>query len=316
MPIFRFIKSLNPQIEIHVLGSAMNRRLIEYDPYVSKIINYDGSLLRSILFLLSLRKEHYDVIITGYYVMATKTGIIANLIGGPRAIKANVWQGDYRYALYNFQSKRSAEIQNMWGKMFAIAYELFENNIPSDDPKPYLYIPEEITGNVASILQGLDVQVRGFILINVSAREENMWESGRFASLIEQIALNYPGLKIIINATAKHQSYAKEIISKVNESYQGNSILLWQLSSDILEIAALCGYSFMLITPDTGMVHLAAALNIPVLAFYPSEYNSSFWAPFGVPCRCIPPPEHKNVNSINPETVFDKFMELYEEVKR
>jgi len=316
MPMFRFIKSLNPQTEIHVLGSALNRRLIEYDPYVTKIINYDGSLLKSIPFLLSLRKERYDVIITGYYVMATKTGIIANLIGGPRAIKANVWQGDYRYALYNFQSKRAAEIQNMWGKMFAIAYDLFENEIPSSDPQPYLYIPEEITENVVSLLQGMNVQPKRFILVNVSARDNNMWESSRFASLIGQIAINYPGTRIIINATAKHQSYANEIISKVEESYHGNKILLWQVSSDILEVAALCGNSLMLITPDTGMVHLAAALNIPVLAFYPSEYNSSFWAPFGVPCRCVPPPVHNDVNSINPDILFDKFSELYDEVRR
>jgi ADP-heptose:LPS heptosyltransferase len=316
MPMFRFIKSLNPQTEIHVLGSSLNRRLIEYDPYVTKIINYDGSLLKSIPFLLSLRKERYDVIITGYYVMATKTGIIANLIGGPRAIKANVWQGDYRYALYNFQSKRAAEIPNMWGKMFAIAYDLFENDIEDTDPQPYLNIPDDIMHEVADLLQEIGAIPRRFILINVSARDNNMWDIDRFASLIELIARKYPELMIIINATAKHQDYANELINKASATQTVKNILLWRLSPDILEIAALCSYSLMLITPDTGMIHIAAALNIPVLAFYPSEYNSTFWAPFGVACRCVPPPEHNNVNSISLEIMFKKFIELYKEVKR
>jgi ADP-heptose:LPS heptosyltransferase len=73
--------------------------------------------------------------------------------------------------------------------------------------------------------------------------------------------------------------------------------------------------SLVVITPDTGVLHLASATGRPVVALYtPTSVHLDRWLPRGVPYRVVMAPPGKFVGDIEPARIADSFAELYDEI--
>ena len=56
--------------------------------------------------------------------------------------------------------------------------------------------------------------------------------------------------------------------------------IYYPLTENIHDSAAIVKYARCLISPDTSLVHIASAFNVPTIAIYTDEFNSITWPPF------------------------------------
>ena len=66
-----------------------------------------------------------------------------------------------------------------------------------------------------------------------------------------------------------------EILEKLVEKLDRKNIKLLPKTKGIGEAAGILKYSDMLVSVDTGIVHIASAYNIPIVGIYPLTENSA-----------------------------------------
>lgn len=312
LPMIKFIKQLIPHASIHLLASERNSKLAEFDRNIDKIHLFDGRIIKSFIKLYKLRKEKYDIIFSAFYTLVTRNGIICNIIGGREAIKVNIWQDERRYVFFNYQSKIAAEKLSMYEKMYYMVADTIAGGENFNIIEPYLFIPDASRNRCFEKLQNLGLESKKIIAINLSAgRKLNEWHIDNYVKLINSL-LNTPiHYDLLIFYHKKDLDKCNYIISKSNESKK--KIFVYPPTDDILEIASLIEQSALLVTPDTGTVHICSATKTPLVVMYNEEYTYRLWHPYGVVHRALIS-KSKDKMIISPESVYENTMELLKEL--
>ncbi len=312
LPMIKLIKELIPNAEIHLLASVSNSKIVENDNIISKIHLFDGKIIKSFFKLHKLRKENYDIIFSAFYTLVTRNGIICNIIGGRKAIKVNLWQDEKRYAFFNYQSKVGATKSSMWEKMYYMVADSIAGGEEYDNFEPYLTIPEISRQNCLNNLKDLNLRPRNFIAINLSAgRKYNLWFNDNYVRLIYGLINSKISANIILIYHPQDINIASEIFRKF--ATNSEVVKLYPITYDVLEIAALLEKCLLLITPDTGVVHICSALKTPVVAIYSEEYTFNLWKPYKIKYRALIS-EDKNKMIVKPELVCLNTLELLREL--
>lgn len=129
--------------------------------------------------------------------------------------------------------------------------------MPEYFPKPSLPLNEKSEIKI----QDFTKNINNFTLINISAsKEHKMWHDNYWS---EFIRAHVNTLEPIVICSAPHDKHRAEQI----KSDSGVSALIFS-STEICDVVSLIYRAKLLITPDTSLVHIAAAFNKPVLALY------------------------------------------------
>lgn len=83
------------------------------------------------------------------------------------------------------------------------------------------------------------------------------------------IGINENIIVYIMTLPNKYEELLKQI-----ESWNENRIIICPETEDILDAAALIKHSNILVSVDTGVVHIASAFNIPVISIFSNNENS------------------------------------------
>lgn len=119
-----------------------------------------------------------------------------------------------------------------------------------------------------------------------SARD---WKAVNFKLLAKDLA-NYDGIKIIITGSKSEQEICLEV-SKSNKKII-NTAGLFSLE----EIIALIAGASLFISNSTGVIHIAAALGVRVIGFYPStpHLSAKRWGPYTKNAVILSPPQNND----------------------
>ena len=112
------------------------------------------------------------------------------------------------------------------------------------------------------------------------------WPPERFAELIVKIIHDLNG-RVIVFGGPSEVEIADEIINEINKlkirqkiEHYGSRILVMSGKTNLRELAALISRCDAFITNDSGPMHMASALYVPVVAIFGST-NSTATGPFG-----------------------------------
>jgi ADP-heptose:LPS heptosyltransferase len=109
-----------------------------------------------------------------------------------------------------------------------------------------------------------------YIIINPNAsdlRIERRWPQEKFSKLLEQISERYPEIKTILIGSKEEKNYVMQIAENIDSKYKNNVInTAGKLS--IEELIALISKAALVITNDTGPMHLAFATQRPTIALF------------------------------------------------
>jgi ADP-heptose:LPS heptosyltransferase len=79
------------------------------------------------------------------------------------------------------------------------------------------------------------------------------------------------------------------------------------------DFASLLSSCEALLTPDTSVVHLGAAIGLPMVAYYPYESRAlHYWTPVGVQYEMI---VFNDASTLSPEEVKDQYQSLISKIE-
>lgn len=264
--LFRSIKRKYPEISIHYAafqGPAMN---IIDDPDLDKVWIAEGKSYSQLSELAKkLKKEKFDLFIN--LQPGIRTRVFSMMLGTPKTVT------------YSKTFKLHA-VENFWrtGKQVFPDIEL--------DKNLKLYIKEEVKNRVAGLLDKSNMVI-AFNMGVSPTRQGRRWPQSYWTKLATKLLEDYD-CEIILTGSQEDREFSEILldISPRIRSFCG------KLS--INENSALLGLCDLIVSGDTGPLHVATALGVPAIGLYGAAPVSRT-GPYGEKCKaafsslaCVP----------------------------
>ena len=217
--------------------------------------------------LSDLRGIHYDAVID--FQGAVRSGLLARWSGAP------IIYGDAqpRENAASMFYTRNVLLQLNGTHVVQQAVALAEKVIPVQvGPAAGAQVEFPVDPDAESKISGLTAGARDFVILNPGAGwGAKMWPAARYAQVAKELAKD--GISSLVNYGPGEEELAASVEASSNGAAR-------RISCSVSELIALTRRARLLIGGDTGPMHLAAALKIPVVAIF-GPTNPARNGPFG-----------------------------------
>ena len=269
-PVFRELKLAYPEINISVLASKLNRGVLVNNPYVDKIYtNHKNNLLGDLPTLLKLRKMKFDVCVEFDHSVIPHAIIRLRIIK-PKKVISVFKEGRYglqgkELEIYDYYTEKpkNSHFRDIW------LNTLNPFNVKPESKKYDLFCTDQQKKKAIDFL--LQFQNKIIIGINLEGAVKG-----------KRITPNK--LKVICRGLYQANKDVQIVLLSSPITYEDiirlskNMGLPYVFSSykteSILDIAALIQNLQLVITPDTSIVHIASAFNVPVVSIHENNDDS------------------------------------------
>ncbi len=258
---FRAIKKAHPDWTIHVLAGAANREVINSNPYVDKIYPFSGlwSTLRT------LRQERYDI----YYFHKNKVTLRDFVLLKYIASKVNVGRNKAGFRLFDYSIEAPTDTEF---DRFARFLELLRVD-DIDCQYDFHLTSEELSRGKSYITR---LSGRPVIAFNrYGHRRGKLFSRSRTIQLIREINRVYREAAIVMLCSPETRN---ETVQIQREQGLGN-VHAATATQTIRDSAAIVHYADLVVTPDTSIVHIACAFDIPQICVYRDRTELKLWRP-------------------------------------
>lgn len=269
-PAQRRLRREYPSAGLHLLTLAQNRELVAMLPQIDRLLTVDFRQPWRFLFALlrllrRLRHERYDLIVDAEFF--ANTSAILGRLAAPQRLAGFSRPGSRRGELLDIRidfSERHHAASNFERLALAAAGTRVSNNAT---PQPRLHLPQ------APVPAAIAALPAGYVVLNVHASPlalERRWPAAYFVVLGNWLLRRYQTTLVLIG-TAHERAYTAAIARRLGSgAINVAGMLTLAGTARLLQGAAL------LISNDSGPVHLASALDVPVAAFYGPETPALF----------------------------------------
>lgn len=215
-----------------------------------------------------------------------------------------------------FNTRR--HIRETYGEMARTAGLSIEG-LPEE---PLIIYPED-EEKAASFLSSQGWTKKRLVLVNPNASElmyERRWPQEHWAFFLREITSNWPDFIFALTGTTAEKSYVQEIINKLPAG-TGDKVFNMAGRWDLGTFLAILKKAYVLVTVDSGPLHMAVALGVPTVSLWgpvepdhyaPQEGNHVviYRPPYCSPCLFhadVPPCGGNNVcmKNISPHVVLE-----------
>lgn len=309
--LFKLLKQSNPDLIIDVLAPDWTFSLLSRMPEINQSISLplkhgELNLIARYRLAKQLRAHQYDQAIV--LPNSFKSALIPWLAGIP---KRTGWRGEFRYGLLN-------DIRTLDKQRYPLMIEQFiALGLPKEAPLPAVYPYPSFTISTdaqAAVLQKYQPIYRDKPILAISAGAEfgpsKRWPVEYFAAVANQKITE--GWDVWLFGSPKDKPITDKIMELTKDQCE-NIAGRTELSETIALLSLVSG----LITNDSGLMHIAAALNKPLIAIYGST-SPAFTPPLSTqatilklnlvcqPCfaRDCPLKHHRCMLDLKPEQVL------------
>ncbi|HNW97934.1 MAG TPA: glycosyltransferase family 9 protein [Bacteroidales bacterium] len=326
-PLIQSLRKNYPEAKIIFITTQTNEELLKKIKCIDEIIVLNDRnsfiLVKSLpSFILKIISKKIDI----YYdleIYSNISTLISALSMAKNRFGFYLRSSDYRLGIYThmmFYNVKSPIYQTyLQFARLSIAEENIVTDILSIKSTDSLKPSSKIIENIKS---------KKYIVINPNAsdlRIERRWDAQKFSDLIKRISEKYPSLEIILIGNKNEKKYVDEIINSVNNK----SVISLAGETSVEELIAIIENAEILITNDTGPLHLAFATKTKVVALFgpcsPAQYANIdrcsviYKNVYCSPCvhEFISPPCNGNnicMKLIKVDEVFDAFIKCKENI--
>jgi ADP-heptose:LPS heptosyltransferase len=273
LPILRGLKAANPKLRIGVLASPSNVELLATESAVDESYVLGPGLWNILKSLWAMRNQHYEVVLNFIFNRTTTGALIANLVG---RTSIKVGQGEPKYHFYfNKVVSLKRNSTSMTGVLESFVNQAFSAPVSLDRVPLTINIPASNQRVVEGFLDRHAIGTDHFIVLNLSVGESaRKLSKEQYRSIVRHVCGQYE-FKIVLLALPFDLVLAQQLM------HEANRCILFPDSAKatLTEIAALVERARAVISPDTSIVHFAAAMDTSVLAIYASEKVDEEWKP-------------------------------------
>lgn len=315
-PMLMRLKQRHPDCLIDVLAPSWTAGLLHAMPEVNEAIvnpfphgelNFKGRYRLG----LELRNAHYDqAIVLPNSLKSALVPFFANI-----PLRTG-FVGELRYGLLNDARKLDKALLPLMVERFAQLAETGNELIPRPLSNPTLFVSP---AQRASTLLKLELKLDQPVAVFCPGAEYGIakrWPVAYFAETAQR--LHERGYAIWLVGSAKDREVAEKIISLGNQTARNLCG-----KTDLIDAIALLSCAQLVISNDSGLMHIAAALDRPLIALFGSS-SPQFTPPLSneasvikLDIKCSPcfkrecPLGHFNcMNHLTPDLVWEQVMRV------
>ncbi|ABK16072.1 glycosyltransferase family 9 protein [Syntrophobacter fumaroxidans] len=261
-PAIRSVRTSYPEANIVLLARHRYRELFENNRHVDKIVSYHGGYKKFLQTVRLLRKEAFDlaVILHGNTPQAVP---LAYLTGARHLVTLPV-EREFAYLISNRNGDHSSRLpQHTIRQRLGIA-QLAGGAGTSVDME--LEVTGEARRQVDAWLHGA-VDIPDPLLVGFQAgasKPYKQWPVKSFAELGKRILASHPRARIFAIGSPKEKALCAEVVRAIGSDRAVSVAGRFPLT----QVAALIGRLELLVTNDTGAMHIAIALKTKTVSLF------------------------------------------------
>lgn len=273
-PVVKAIRKVNPEGFIAMMVTPYTSELVEGNPYLNKVIIFDkygkdGRILGTLRFAMGLRRYSFDIAIILH--TTRRVNLIVFLAGIPERIGYDKKSG--------LLLTKGVKSKKHLGEKHEVDYNLDllkEIGIHSEDRQILIPLKEENSLRIETLLRERGIaQDDTLIAVHPFAScPSKLWPLMRFSSVIEELAEEFRARVLIISGPENIE--AVEGLAKSSNAEV--------ITVPLGQLAFLLRRAAVLISCDSGPVHIASAVGTPVVAIFGRNepgLSPRRWGPLG-----------------------------------
>jgi ADP-heptose:LPS heptosyltransferase len=302
-PIIATLRRTFPNAQLDIVLSRNN---ITLSPIVrhwcDHVWRYDKSVLSFFKLRRALRRARYDVVVDLMDNPSTTSTMLLRATRAPYRIgilKQNAWA--YTHCVPLLDRSRHHYVERIAQLLLPFGID------PSTCSLDLVYPLSE--SDIAQAACDLNLAVYpercGFIFVHISTRHEPLrWEWQRYTELVQNLRRRFPTLAVGLGGTQDDEAIVRQI------AMQSGAFVLPFVPFH--RYAATLHFARLLITPDTSIVHIAAARKVPAVVLYHRGDDGLLpWYPYRSPYRALV--SQGSINAIDVGDVVNAAVELLTE---
>lgn len=275
-PLLQTLRKNYPDASIVFISNESNRALLNHVTEVDKVFSISDkgilALLKSTIRLLfKLWKQKPDVYIdleiySNYSSVLATMSLSKNRIGFFKNDKT-YRKGIYTHMLYFNVKSPISQTYLQFARLLGCNDIVSELSINTNNIDP---------NTVQVIDQKLNTILQKYIVVNPNAsdlRLERRWDLENFVTLIHKICDEFPEHKVILIGAENEREY----VNRLSSQLQAKNVIDSSGKLSIKELLILIANASLMITNDTGPMHIAFALKVKTVALFgpcsPQQYG-------------------------------------------
>ncbi|MFC1590833.1 lipopolysaccharide heptosyltransferase II, partial [Candidatus Omnitrophota bacterium] len=277
VPAIRAVKKAHPESHLAVMVKPQCRDIVSGSPFIDEVILYDKDgyqkgVLQTAMLIAKIRRMRFDLAVILH--PTARSHIIPFLAGIPVRAGYDRKMG----ALLTLKVRHDKQL----GSMHEIDYALdLVRHIGCKDTDRRLAMPENEASDrkVRDVFAGAGIGDRPLIVIHPAAScPSKRWPAERFAEAADKLISAF-GAAIVIVSGKSESSFGDAVAGSVK-----GKVLNLSGETSVGELASLLRRSKLLISCDSGPVHIACAVGTPVVAIFGRSdkgLSPKRWGPTG-----------------------------------
>lgn len=273
LPAVHALRRAYPAAQIDMLVLPPNVGVIKHDPAIARIVTYDPNIWRrphafltpaSYRAFLGLRRDlraaHYDLCLS---LAGDWASVFAFFSKARRRVG---YRGEaYPFFMTDPVPGRRYRIQQHEVDYIAGLARAAGGVIEEEQRAPALVVSEQARADIKALLEANDVQ-DGDLLIAAHAGATNglakRWPIPHWAALADQLMTEF-GAKVVLTGAASDAAITAAVTARMQQAP-----LDFSGKTTIPQLAALLERCDLVISGDSGPLHMAGAVGTPVIAIH------------------------------------------------
>ena len=274
-PVISALKDKFPHSELFFLTKALYADLLRNDPRVFSLVEFDPvgrhNGLSGLMSLVSqLRSRDFDLLIDLHANL--RSFVIRHLVKSRIKLKYKK-RRLRRWLMVRLKFLRTKPVRTLDSYM----EPLQRLGVETSERNPLVFLSQEDLGYVDHFLLERGVKKSDIVVgVHPGAKwETKRWDAEKFARVCRRLA-EKPGHKIMLLGDESEAKLAGEVEKDISAQN-----LVKAVGFPLGKVMSLIKRCDCLITNDSGPMHVASALGVPVVAIFGPTHPKLGFAPFG-----------------------------------
>ncbi len=275
LPLVAAVRQWAPQARLEVLTIPANASVLEGQPGVDAVLTYDKrGRQRGIRGFLQMarmiRSRAYDVVVSPH--RSLRSALLVAASGSGRRLGFRLWWTRWAYTVTAPRPTQGHEV---------VRNHELAKLLDTDMPVPgqlMLQLDAERQEEAAQALAQAGVG-KGDVLVGLVPGSQwgtKRWPAEQFAMLIEQIT-TWPGTHAVLFGAPHDCAIANEVVAACRAP-----VIDLVGKTSLRELPAYMARCDVVVSNDTGPMHIAAALGKPIVTLYGPTTPALGFSPYGV----------------------------------